>query len=202
MNIETNIIPNNQLVKYNLENNILNMIEVSNLYPNNLIKHNIKSDERQLISYLRSEAYSICRTQISYEYIKTSFNKFKRGFVYYKDKWPVAFCIWKVKNHFKMSGSFKKLHIYLICGKQLDYKLVPKIMDDVVHLCRKSDIQYITLEPANETLKEYYIKCGFEERSEIDNSKFLVLNVNNARIIPRRNSSYKLKTLKRQRVIH
>ena len=102
----------------------------------------------------------------------------------------------------KMSDLFKELYIYLICGKQLDYKLVPRIIDDVVHLCRKSNIQYITLEPANDELKEYYIKCGFKERIAFGNSKLLELDVNNSRIIPKRILSYKLKTRKRRSVIH
>jgi hypothetical protein len=100
-----------------------------------------------------------------------------------------------------MSGSFKELYIYLICGKQLDYKLVPRILDDVVHLCRKSDIQYITLEPANDILKEYYIKCGFKERHAFGNSKLLELDVNNARIIQKRNRTHKRKTQRSRKII-
>lgn len=184
MNIEINSILNNKIIKNNIPNNIENIIEISNIYPNNLIKQNLRAEQRQLISYLRSEAFSICRNEIPYEYIKASFNKFKNGFVYYKEKIPIAFCIWKVREYLQFSGTFKELYIYLICGKQLDYKLVPKIIDDVVQLCRKSNISYITLEPANEVLKSYYIKCGFKERFGIGNSKLLELDVNNSRIIP------------------
>ena len=54
-------------------------IEVSNIYPDNLIKQFLRANQRSLISYLRSEAYSICRTEISYDYIKSVFNKFKKG---------------------------------------------------------------------------------------------------------------------------
>ena len=194
MNIETNIIPYNQLIK----NNMQNTIEVSNIYPNNLIKETIRADQRQIISQLRSEAYSICRSEIPYEYIKYSFNKFKKGFVYYKDKLPIAFCIWKVKEHISLSYNFKELYIYLICGKQFDYKLVPRIIDDIVHLCRKSNISYITLEPANNTLKEYYIKCGFKEKNDIFGNNILVLDVNNSRIIPQKNKIFKIKTRKRR----
>ena len=157
MSIEINSIPNNQIINRN--NNIQeeNAIEVSNFYPNDLIKHNLRAEQRSLISYLRSEAYGICRTDIPYEYIKSSFNKFKHGFVYYKNKEPTAFCIWKVREQLHFSSTYKELYIYLICGKQLDYKLVPRILDDIIHLCRKSDIQYITLEAVNDTLKYYYI---------------------------------------------
>jgi hypothetical protein len=187
MNIELNSISTNY-----------NIIEVSNVYPNNLIKQNIRANQRQLISYLRSEAYSICRTVIPYEYIKSSFNKFKKGFVYYKNKSPIAFCIWKVREHLHFSGSFKELYIYLICGKQLDYKLVPRIIDDLVYLCRKTNIKYITLEPANNTLKEYYINCGFKERCGIGDINILELNVNNSRIITKLNSRLNIKTRKRR----
>ncbi len=201
MNIETNYLSNNEYAKTHLENSIYNIMEVSNLYPNNLQKRNIRSDQRQLITYLKSEAHSICRNLISPEYINASFNKCKKGFVYYKDKLPIAFCIWKVKNHLQMSGAFKELYIYLICGKQLDYKLVPRIIDDVVHLCRNSNIQYITLEPANDTLKEYYIKCGFKERYAFGNSKLLELDVNDARIILTRNGTHKSKTRKLRKIL-
>ena len=123
-------------------------VEIEHISNNNIIRHNLENkrpDQRQLISYLRSEAYSICRTQISYEYIKWSFNRFKRGFIYYKDNLPIAFCIWKVREHFGPLSNFKELYIYLIGEKELDHKLVPRILDDVVNLCRKSNIQYITL---------------------------------------------------------
>ena len=177
-------------------------IEIEDISNNNIIRHNLENkrpDQRQLISYLRSEAYSICRTQISYEYIKWSFNKFKRGFIYYKDNVQIAFCIWKVNEHIKnMSILFKELYIYLICGKQLDYKLIPRILDDIINLCRKSNIQYITLEPANNTLKEYYMKCGFKERIVIGNKQILELDVNSARIITKSNKTYKFKTRKRR----
>jgi hypothetical protein len=102
----------------------------------------------------------------------------------------------------QISGAFKELYIYLICGKQLDYKILPRIMDDIVHLCRKSNIQFVALEPANDELKEYYIKCGFKERFAFGNSNILELDVNNPRIIPKRNKIYKLKTRKRRTVIH
>lgn len=193
MNIEINSVLENKII-----NNITdeNIIEVSNIYPNDLIKTNLRANQRQLIAHLRYEAYSIYRTVISPDYIRTSFNKFKRGFVYYKDKIPIAFCIWKVKNNVRFSGIFKELYIYLVCGKQLDYKLVPRIMDDVVHFCRKNNIQYITLEPANDTLKSYYIKCGFKERVEIIGSTILELYVDNPRIIPHTNMLYTLKKYK------
>ncbi len=73
------------------------------------------------------------------------------------------------------------MYIYLISGKQLDYRLVTRILDDIVHLCRKNNIQYISLEAANNTLRDYYIKYGFEELNNLINIKILQLNLNNSR---------------------
>jgi hypothetical protein len=182
MSIEVNSVLDDNINHNNIINE--NIIEVSNIYPNDLKKTNLRANQRPLIAYLRSEAFTICRTVIPYDYIRASFNKFKQGFVYYKDKLPIAFCIWKVKNHIQISGTFKELYIYLICGKKLDYKLVPRIIDDVVHFCRKNNIQYITLEPANDVLKSYYIDCGFKERDNFGGSRILELPVDNPRIMP------------------
>jgi hypothetical protein len=198
MSIEINSVLENNNHALNKNTIHENAIEVSNVYPTDLVKHNIHASQRQLIAYLRSEAYSICRTAIPPEYIRASFNKFKNGFVYYKDKIPIAFCIWKVNEHMGFSGTFKEMYIYLICGKQLDYKLVPRMMDDVVHFCRKNNINYITLEPANDTLKSYYIKCGFKERVNIVNSIILEMCVSNSRMIPQKHVVYKIKTQKRR----
>jgi hypothetical protein len=200
MSIEINSVLENNNHALNKNTIHENAIEVSNVYPNDLVKHNIHASQRHLIAYLRSEAYSICRTSISPEYIRSAFNRFKNGFVYHKDKIPIAFCIWKVTEYLRFSGTFKDLYIYLICGKQLDYKLVPRMIDDVVHLCRKHNIQYITLEPANDTLKSYYIKCGFKERDTIDGSHILEMSVDNSRIMSshKKHVVYKIKTRKRQ----
>ena len=183
MNIEPNNILDNSITN-NIQN--VNMIEISNIYPDNLIKTELRPDQRKLISYLRNEAYSICRTHISYDYIRSVFNKFKKGFVYYDSlKKPVAFCIWKVSEHISIIDlklSYRTLYIYLICGIKADYKFVPRILDDVVEYCRKNNIQYISLEPVNNTVREYYIKCGFKERQDIAGNNLLTLDVDTPRI--------------------
>ncbi len=46
MNIEGNYITNNDIMRYNLQNNIYNTIEVSNIYPNDLKKQNIGAHQR------------------------------------------------------------------------------------------------------------------------------------------------------------
>lgn len=194
-------IPNNQLIdKINIRQEE-NAFEVSNLYPNNLVKHNLRSEQRELISYLRSQADIICRNELLYEYIKYAFNKFKQGFTYYQDKRPVAFCIWRIYDYVKINTVevIKRLHILLICGKQLDYKLVPRILDDVIYFCRKSNIQYITLEPANDKLKSYYINCGFKERFDFSKIPILELDVKSARFKGNPNTKLRFKTQKKIR---
>lgn len=162
------------------------LMEMSNIYPTNLKKHTIHKKDYKIIRQIRSEAYAVCRTKIPMEYITHSFNKFKNGFLYYDENKLIAFCIWDIRDEYSLSiGKIKKLHIYLICGKKLDYNLVPRILDDVIYLCRKDNIQYITLEPANEELKEYYIRCGFQEyKDALLGSAYFGLDVSKSRMIP------------------
>jgi hypothetical protein len=177
--IDNLYLSNNQIDLSNI------IMEMSNIYPTNLTKHTIHKKDYKIIRQIRSEAYAVCRTKIPMEYITHSFNKFKNGFLYYNENKLIAFCIWDIKDEYSLSiGKFKKLHIYLICGKKLDYNLVPRILDDVVYLCRKENIQYITLEPANEELKEYYIRCGFKKEEEVTSGiKYLMLDVSKSRMI-------------------
>jgi hypothetical protein len=144
-----------------------------------LKKRNIRPNQQQLIEYLRTQSQYMCDIEITHEYINAVFNKCNNGFVYCKDKLPMAFCIWEVDEHFGPSGLFKELYIYLICGKQLNYTLIEKIIDDVVHLCKKTNIQYIRLEPMNNALEDYYIQYGFKLTYGVGNSKLLELDVNN-----------------------
>jgi hypothetical protein len=170
------------------------MIEVSNIYTDDLVKSYLQSDNRKLVTHLRSQAFSLYRSEISDGYIKTAFNKFRKGFVYFKDNTPVAFCMWKVYDYYKsMKDTFKDLLILLICGKKMDYRLGPRILDDVVHYCRKEAIQYITLEPANDLLKKYYMDCGFIEVNK--ETKLLRLNVSESRM-GKRNTKYKISNIK------
>ncbi len=184
MNIEYDSIVNNLDIE-NINTNNKNIVEVSNIYPNNLNRINLRANQRPLISYLRSEAYSICRTEISNDYIRSVFNKFKKGFVYYQGNKPVAFCIWKVSEHISIVDlklSYRSLYIYLICGMKADYKFVPRILDDVINYCRKNNIQTISLEPVNDKVKEYYIKCGFKETPDIRKNNILTLDVEQSRM--------------------
>jgi hypothetical protein len=171
-----NIYPDNY--KIDLSNTIM---EMSNIYPKNLTKHTIYKKDYKIVRQIQSSAYGLCRTKIPMEYIKYSFKKFENGFVYYDYNQLIAFCIWTVDM---ISMTNTQLHILLICGKKRDYNLVPRILDDVVYLCRKSNIQYISLIPANEELQNYYIQCGFEKNSMRIGDDMYVLDVSKSRIIP------------------
>jgi hypothetical protein len=181
--------------KYNPINDIQ---EISNIYPNNLTKYIIHASQRNIISKIRAEAYEICRSEIPYDYIRKAFNKFKNGYIYYHNKELIAFCIWDVKEHFSLLDTYNVLHIYIICGKKLDFKLLPHILDDIVHYCRKNKIRFITLEPVNDIMKQYYIQNGFDERYSLNNSPFLSIDVNKARYIFNHHNSHKIKSYTRK----
>ena len=193
MNIEVN-----EIIIPNTGNNInKNKIEVSNIYPNNLIKNTLHASQRPLIAKLRSDSYGlICHSRIEDDYIKYAFNNFKHGYVYYQQGKPIAFCIWDIRKHMDISTLIKEdiLNIYLICSKKLEYKLLPRILDDIVHHCRKHNIQSIRLQPANSKLRDYYINNGFIENPTF-NIKYLYLDVSKARIFSK-NSKNKCKTRK------
>jgi hypothetical protein len=182
--------------KYNKLNIINDIQEISNIYPNNLTKYKLHASERLLISKIRSDAFSICRNKIPSEYIHYAFNNFKNGYIYYYNNKPHAFCIWDIRKHMNILNMNRedKLYIYLICGKKVDYQLVPRILDDVIQYCRKNNISNIILQPANDQLRDYYIKCGFID-NDSNNSNTLQLDINNARILTK-NRKYKLYTRK------
>jgi hypothetical protein len=182
-----NILENENLSTNNNVHNqpVVNIIEVSNIYPINLVKHNLHASQRPTISIIRREAYDTCRGKLPQEYIHWAFNKFKNGYYYTIDNKLAAFCIWKILDPIMDITTLKintPIYIYLICGKKLDYQLVPRICDDIVHYCRKSNIQHIILQPANSELKPYYITKGFHEGKYLANNNILQLDVSMSRI--------------------
>lgn len=158
-----------------------NYKEVSNIYPSNIRKLLLHPKNHRSVVFLRDEAYNICKTKIPRDYIRRVFNRFKRGFVYYRNNGtPIAFCLWENRNMINSitnNVAHSEIYISLICGRAADFKMVPYILDDIIQFCRQNNIQYITLVPANEQLKEYYISCGFE-----DNGKYLELDVTKSRM--------------------
>jgi hypothetical protein len=135
---------------------------MTNIYPSDIIKRHIHARERPFIASVRNMAYGICRTRIVDSYIRHSFNTFKEGFVYLRNDIPIAFCIWKVKVTMTMQGTYTpELYIYLVCSTKQPFQMFDKILYDVEEYCYGKGIQCITLEPANEELRLYYISKGF-----------------------------------------
>jgi hypothetical protein len=182
-----NIIENESLSTNNNVRNqpVVNIIEVSNVYPTNIVKHNLHARQRQLISKVRAVAYDTCRGKLPHEYIHSAFNKFKRGYIYVVDNKVNAFCIWKITDHaidMETGNTIYEMYIYLICGIKLDYRLLPRILDDSVHYCRHNNISSISLKPASDELKHYYIANGFTTNEEAKNNTILKLDVSKSRI--------------------
>ena len=105
------------------------------------------------------------------DYIHYAFNKFKRGLVYYAADGtaPFAFCLWKNRNMmgFDMNVSHTEIHILLICGKGAGLGVVPFILDDLVKICRRDNIQYISVE-----VKERYLEISNLSKSNKEISVF------------------------------
>lgn len=136
--------------------------EIPNIYPRDLTRRLFHAKERPFIASLRHRAYETCRTQISDSYIKAVFNKFKNGFVYTRNGEVVSFCIWNVKEEVSFRfGVRKELYIYLICSEP--YAALDMMLYDLEKYCMENRIEVITLEPANEQLRDYYLSRGFIE---------------------------------------
>ena len=182
-----NILENENLsINNNVRNEpAINIIEVSNVYPTNLLKHNLHASQQRIISGLRAEAYDTCRGKLPQEYIHWAFNSFKSGYIYTLNNKISAFCIWRIEKP-KMDMRTLKIntdmYIFLICGIKLDYRLVPHILDDIVHYCRHNNIQGVTLKAANNDLKRYYIANGFRENTENSGDEILQFDVSKSRI--------------------
>ena len=168
------------------------------IYMFDLKKRGFRKKQRNIIALLRYNTQFFYQNEISDEYIKLSFDKFKRGFIYYTNRNPFAFCIWKIYEYLRFNKPyiFKRIHILLL-GCPLEY--INRLLDDIIHLCRKNNIEYITLEPANDTLKSYYINCGFKERLDYGNIPILELDVKLARYTSKPNSKLRFKTQKQIR---
>ena len=150
---------------------------MDNIQSNKITSYDKDLSQRQLVSHLHLETYLICHKDIPDEYIKQAFIKFKEGRVYYRDEKLIGFCIWRITEHLRISGSFKELYIYLICGNPLNYSLILRILDDVIHFCKKYNIHYIRLESIDNTFKSYFLEYGFIEKIGISNIKILELDI-------------------------
>jgi hypothetical protein len=142
-----------------------NLIDVPNIYPPpDLTKQFIHASDRRTISIIRSYAYGVCRTQIADSYIHSAFNKFKNGFVYFKDNEPISFCIWKVRSKIGLSGAYDpELLIFLVCSIKQSFNTLDMILYDVDNYCKENGIHSIVLEPANDNMRAYYRSKGFAD---------------------------------------
>jgi hypothetical protein len=194
----------NEYVQENVKNNNarnVNIVEISNIYPTNLVKHVIHASQRAAITRVRAEAYDVCRTEIPHEYIRWAFNKFKNGYVYTIDNKISATCIWKTNEVMNINTLKIKrdIYVYLICGVKLDYQVLPRILDDIVHMCRKEGITHVTLNAVNPHLEQYYIAKGFVHGKNFANSDVLMLDVAKSRISHPETRTAPTQTRRRQR---
>jgi hypothetical protein len=138
---------------------------MTNIYPTDITRKLLNSKERTYISEVRRAAFGVCRTNISESYIHASFNKFKEGFVYIRDNAVMAFCIWKIKTGLSKTNAYRPhMVIYLVCSTQQPFNVLDMILYDVEQYCREKGVSIISLEPDNDTLREYYRTKGFAER--------------------------------------
>ena len=128
--------------------------------------------ERQLISkkesaikeQIRTLADYVCQGDIREKYIDNALKHFEFGYIYRDTENAdnlVGFVLWSIKTHSEFN---KVLHINLICGRGLGLWM----MKDVEQTALLQNISIITLDPANEKLKQVYInKYGFKVKAAL-----------------------------------
>jgi hypothetical protein len=128
--------------------------------------------ERQLISkkesaikeQIRTLADYVCQGDIREKYIDNALKHFEFGYIYRDTENAdnlVGFVLWSIKTHPQFN---KVLHINLICGRALGLWM----MKDVEQTALLQNINIITLDPANDKLKQVYInKYGFKVKAEL-----------------------------------
>ena len=136
------------------------MTEVANIYPTNIRR--LHARDRGHVATIRQAADASCRGQIPPAYIRHAFNTFKEGIVYHQGGQVTAFCIWKVRTttNFQMVTN-GELFILLVCSIPQPFSALDMILFDVERHCRQHGIRAITLEPANDALRDYYRTKGF-----------------------------------------
>lgn len=176
------------------------LYEIENIYPSGITKEFIHASDRTAVGYIRRLADEICRFSINTGYIHRAFNKFKNGIIYKRDGVPHAFCIWKVKTHKPLRGpNVKEMLIYLVCAKKSDFTFLGLILDDLKKICVKEHVSFISLEPANDTVGEYYKSHGFTE-GHIVNPRLLITQISNVSSVARNeNRTSRTKTRRRRR---
>jgi hypothetical protein len=152
----------------------------TNIYtaPNGLVRRTVRSGSMGLIKELYAHATTVCRNQISEQYIADILNpdniKFSKGYAYFLKDELVGFVVWTVKNmdtipteRPRMSnnttpkGATKILYIDLICAKETGTTLGYTMLYDVEKYCIDKAIPFMKLIPGEESLIPYYEKYGF-----------------------------------------
>lgn len=140
------------------------MTEAANIYPANINRSRLHAGDRQTVATIRQAADASCRGQIPPAYIRHAFNAFKEGIVYRQGDQVTAFCIWKIRTTTNIQMVTNgELFILLVCSIPQPFSALDMILFDVERHCRARGIRAITLEPANDALRDYYKKKGFTE---------------------------------------
>jgi hypothetical protein len=141
---------------------------------------------------------SICRSALSESYIKRVFNKFKRGYLYKNnDNELVCFVIWVEHNQPHMEyDNFSYMHVLLMCGLKMEFKIGNLIFPDLLKYCRNNSINTIRLEPATNDLREYYKSFGFIDLNTP--AKTMELSVIPMKLMTRRNTQKNTSNMRRR----
>ncbi len=166
-------------------------MEIENIYPTNIERVILRSNQKSKKATMKVVADTICRGQISEKYINWAFNNFTRGFIYYRDDNPFAFCIWQEIMHKDLSNGLG-IRILLLCSEKSEFRVADYIFNDLTGYCSRHGFSYISLEPINDTIREYYKSYGFKDDSD---KKQMIKQIE---ILPIR---YTRKTLKKKRTI-
>jgi hypothetical protein len=152
----------------------------TNIYtaPNGLHRRTVRHGHTSLVKELYAHAQTVCRNQISEQYIADVLNpdkkNFSKGYAYFLNNELIGFVVWSIKNMDKLNagkinmtndttpkGATKILHIDLICAKETGTTLGYTMLYDVENYCIDTAIPIIELDSSDIKLKPYYEKFGF-----------------------------------------
>lgn len=158
-----------------------NTEQIENIYPADIRRHSFRSKDRSAVITMQRLAESICRVSIGEEYIRSSFNNFKGGFIYTRRGAPKAFIIWKIRETKRSTkgGVYRgpptrELHILLVCAQKSEFPFLSLMMKDVESYCVESGIEVISLYPANDALRALYKQYGFLENTSLTDKDIMV----------------------------
>jgi hypothetical protein len=149
--------------------------ELPSIHRSNISRRKINRKNKRTKLSLELQATSICKHQLSEEYIHNSFKKFDGGYVYYDrdEDGILGFCLWKKYTNETMP----RLHILLLCSKNANYSLGKTMLEDIEYYCLENKIPSITLNPATDDLYNYYKKYGFRMDIEPKDKGRMIKNI-------------------------